>query len=278
MDNTGSGSIELQAHAGALSEAIRDGRPVPAGALRPARTTRRRLLARHGRRGRHHGRATKDHHQLAGSRRPGPQPLPCSPPVLVPAVLAKDGDHLVAGQRACGSPADNVRLRPNRDAPGNAVSDFGSEAGAATRPQIRSGAVTVVTPNGVNCAYAAYQRPCTGGGGVRDEEAAGSNPATPTRKHQIRAGAFGRAPALISPFGALWRIPGEDLRLFGPRPCHGLSENDTPQSAVGLMNRRPEVLSIAPHRPCRVGAGIRWPGQLSVAPGSVQDSSSRVRA
>ena len=31
MDNTGSGSIELQAHAAALGEAIRDGKAVPAG-------------------------------------------------------------------------------------------------------------------------------------------------------------------------------------------------------------------------------------------------------
>ena len=33
MDNTGSGSIELQAHAAALGEAIRDGKAVPAGRL-----------------------------------------------------------------------------------------------------------------------------------------------------------------------------------------------------------------------------------------------------
>ena len=121
---------------------------------------------------------TKDHHQLAGARRTGPQPLPPPATILVPAVLARKGDHVVADQRACGSPADNVRLRPNRDAPGNAVSDFGSEAGAASRPQMRSDTVNVVAPNGVNSPYAAYQRPYSSGRGVRDEEAAGSNPAT----------------------------------------------------------------------------------------------------
>lgn len=81
MNNTGAGSIELQAQAAALSEAIRDGKTVPRVGSLACPNYPRRLLGRHGRRGRHHGRATKNHHQLAGSRRPGPQPLPCSPPV-----------------------------------------------------------------------------------------------------------------------------------------------------------------------------------------------------
>ena len=52
---------------------------------------------------------------------------------------------------------------------------------------------------------------------VRDEEAAGSNPATPTEKHQVRVSVLGRTPALIPFSGALWRNPGEDLgyRLQG---------------------------------------------------------------
>jgi hypothetical protein len=87
----------------------------------------------------------------------------------------------VACQRARDSSADNGRLRPNRDTPGKCPVRFGSEAGAATCPQIRSGAVTVVPSNAVNCAYAAYQRRCTGGGGVRDEEAGSSNLPTPTK-------------------------------------------------------------------------------------------------
>jgi hypothetical protein len=37
----------------------------------------------------------------------------------------------------------------------------------------------------VTWAYNACQRPCTGGGDVRDEEAAGSNPATPTTRPQV---------------------------------------------------------------------------------------------
>jgi hypothetical protein len=37
---------------------------------------------------------------------------------------------------------------------------------------------------------------------VRDEEATGSNPATPTEKHQVRASVLGRTLALI-PFSGL---------------------------------------------------------------------------
>jgi hypothetical protein len=51
----------------------------------------------------------------------------------------------------------------------SAVSDFGSEAGAATCPRVRSDAVKVAMPKAVTWAYTACQRPCTGGGGNRIE-------------------------------------------------------------------------------------------------------------
>src|SRR5450631_3708711 len=57
--------------------------------------------------------------------------------------------------------------------------------------------------NALTCVFDAASRSAIFQGLIRDEEAAGSNPATPTRNHQVRAGAFGRAPALISPFGGL---------------------------------------------------------------------------
>jgi hypothetical protein len=45
---------------------------------------------------------------------------------------------------------------------------------------------------------------------VRDEEAAGSNPATPTKKHQLRAGVLPRTLALLWLSGG---GPGEDLGI-----------------------------------------------------------------
>ena len=48
---------------------------------------------------------------------------------------------------------------------------------------------------------------------VRDEEAAGSNPATPTTNYQFRDGVLDRTPTLIPFSGAPWRNSGEDLGL-----------------------------------------------------------------
>ena len=176
MDDTGSGSIELQAHAAALSEAIRDGRPVPAG----------RLFGLP---------------ELPGDDcwldMAGAAAITGAPPKTITSWLARGGPvrnpfpvphrflyrlywrgtEITSWQAREPAAAQRTTADLGRTGthPGNAMSDFGSEAGAATRPQIRSGAVTVVTPNGVNCAYAAYQRPCTGGGGVRDEGTGSSN-------------------------------------------------------------------------------------------------------
>jgi hypothetical protein len=50
-----------------------------------------------------------------------------------------------------------VLLNQPGSAPARPVSDFGSQTGAAIRPRIRSGAVTVATSSTVNCAYAACQ-------------------------------------------------------------------------------------------------------------------------
>src|ERR1700748_601670 len=63
------------------------------------------------------------------------------------------------------------------------MSDSGSEAGAAICSQVRSDAVNVALFNTVTWTYTACQRPCTGGGGVRDEEAGSSNLPTPTNQY-----------------------------------------------------------------------------------------------
>jgi hypothetical protein len=181
VDHTGSGSIELQAHAAALSEAIGDGRTVPAG----------RLFGLP---------------ELPGDDcwldMAGAAAITGAPPKTITGWLARGGPvrnpfpvphrflyrlywrrteitswHAREPATAQRTTAD---LGRTGTLPGNVLSDFGSEAGAATCPQIRSGAVTVVSSNAVNCAYAAYQRRCTGGGGVRDEEAGSSNLPTPT--------------------------------------------------------------------------------------------------
>jgi hypothetical protein len=63
-----------------------------------------------------------------------------------------------------------------------AVSDSGSGMGAEVFPQLRSDAVYEADRRSLTCADACEQVLCTSACPVRDEEAAGSNPATPTRE------------------------------------------------------------------------------------------------
>ena len=60
------------------------------------------------------------------------------------------------------------------------MSVFGSEMGAVGRCEVRSEAVTVPGQTSLTCGCFRRQRLCRGVRSVRDEEAAGSNPATPT--------------------------------------------------------------------------------------------------
>jgi hypothetical protein len=57
--------------------------------------------------------------------------------------------------------------------------------GAADRVQMRSGAVIVPRSRPLTCPDVSRQAACTAVCSVRDEEAAGSNPATPTRSRTI---------------------------------------------------------------------------------------------
>src|SRR5258705_8972122 len=63
----------------------------------------------------HNWRLTQDHHELADPRRPNSQPLPDPSPAAVQAVLALDGDCVMADKRT------------------------GSRRGAKTGPQCRHG-------------------------------------------------------------------------------------------------------------------------------------------
>ena len=63
---------------------------------------------------------------------------------------------------------------------------------------------------------------------VRDEEAAGSNPASPTRNHQVRVAVFEKIPTLIPLSGLSGEILEKILDCSVPAlKCHGLSENGT---------------------------------------------------
>ena len=64
--------------------------------------------------------------------------------------------------------------------------DSGSKMGAAIYRQMRSEAVSLGQAIIVTCGDVDWQRVCRPECSVRDEEAAGSNPATPTRKSQLR--------------------------------------------------------------------------------------------
>ena len=59
-------------------------------------------------------------------------------------------------------------------------SGSGSETGAASRPHLRSNAVNVAAHNTLTSTYITNQACYSNVYAVRDEEAAGSNPATPT--------------------------------------------------------------------------------------------------
>ena len=118
MSDARTGHIELAAHANALAEAVRAGRAVPAGRLfgLPELPGDDYWLDMAGATADHRHPA-EDHHQLAGPRRAGPQSLPRSAAASLPAVLARDRDHLVAGQResrgcTCEHLLDQVSLHP----------------------------------------------------------------------------------------------------------------------------------------------------------------------
>ena len=83
--------------------------------------------------------------------------------------------------------------------------------GAGASRQLPSG----VADDGVcmllTCLDSGEQATRTSARLVRDEEAAGSNPANPTEKYQVRADVCTRAPVLTLSSGARWRNSGEDL-------------------------------------------------------------------
>src|SRR5512146_1860621 len=61
------------------------------------------------------------------------------------------------------------------------VSNFGSEMGAATCRQLRSDTGIVAALYALTCSNVYKQQSCCPERSVRDEEAAGSDPATPTQ-------------------------------------------------------------------------------------------------
>ena len=67
------------------------------------------------------------------------------------------------------------------------VAHSGSSMGAAKRRHVRSDAVIVAASIPMTCGDVVHQRLCRMERLVRDEEAAGSNPATPTTKLHVAA-------------------------------------------------------------------------------------------
>ena len=67
------------------------------------------------------------------------------------------------------------------------VSDSGSETGAASLMHMRSNAVNLAMHNALTSTYIPNQVHYSNVCAVRDEEAAGSNPATPTSSQAIPA-------------------------------------------------------------------------------------------
>jgi hypothetical protein len=65
------------------------------------------------------------------------------------------------------------------------VSDSGSETGAASRAHVWPDAVSLTVHSTPTSAYSPHQVRYSNVRAVRDEEAAGSNPATPTGKRQV---------------------------------------------------------------------------------------------
>jgi hypothetical protein len=92
------------------------------------------------------------------------------------------------------------------------------------RTQVRSGAVNAATSRPVSRKNAVNQAVRTAVRSVRDEEAAGSNPATPTRKYQVD-GMITRSGdhAIDHSLAARWRdrTPQHGMRR------RGLAENAT---------------------------------------------------
>ncbi len=66
------------------------------------------------------------------------------------------------------------------------VSDSGSEMGVTVSAQVRSDAVSMSACSFLTSADVSHQVACTRASAVRDEEAAGSNPATPTSSKGLR--------------------------------------------------------------------------------------------
>ncbi len=66
------------------------------------------------------------------------------------------------------------------------VSDSGSETGGASRAHMWPGVVSLTAHSAPTSAYSPHQVRYSNVCAVRDEEAAGSNPATPTTFHQVR--------------------------------------------------------------------------------------------
>jgi len=65
------------------------------------------------------------------------------------------------------------------------VPDSGSETGAASRARVRPDAVNLTVLSALTSAHNPHQVCCSNVRAVRDEEAAGSNPATPTSSEGI---------------------------------------------------------------------------------------------
>ena len=68
------------------------------------------------------------------------------------------------------------------------VSDSGSETGAASRAQVRLGAVSLTTLSALTSVYYPYQVCYSNVSVVRDEEATGSDPAIPTDSTPVPLG------------------------------------------------------------------------------------------
>ena len=140
MSDDWAGPIELATHAAALIEAIRTGRAVPAGRLFglpncPATTTGLTWPARLP--------------SLAYRQRPspvgwrvagGPQPLPRAATTPLPAVLARNGDHVVADQRESRSQSGSIgqiRSVPSCAEPIGPIAVWRAVRPYATRPLAR---------------------------------------------------------------------------------------------------------------------------------------------
>jgi len=145
------------------------------------------------------------------------------------------------------------------------VSDFGSRMGAADRVQVRPNEVIVTHTMPLNSPNVGCQVTCPLVCSVREEEAAGSNPATPTRKRQLRAGVLSGVAGPELAFWRVWRNPGEDLgiRLQDGRYSRAFSRpSRTATGDPGLIARRTSSASShiavsAAMSACRI-PGVMW--------------------